>query len=94
MALEKKAKLEVIQIDNDGTLLIRLKISIVLDGEVLQENWHRTAIAPLADPVAQMAEVNDDLFAKGFTAVPAAQINIISEVAIMVRDAAMLLAAR
>lgn len=81
MALERKTRLEAIQIADDGTLLIRMKKTIVDGGEVLKEEWHRTAIPPGIDPDAQMQAVADHLATMGFEAPPAADKALVKTIA-------------
>ena len=59
--LEKKTILDQIEITRDGTIQVRLALLVLEDGEEISSAWHRTSIHPGADPVAQMAAVNDHL---------------------------------
>jgi len=85
--LERKTTLETLQFVDNGTILVRLKRSIVLDGEVLKEEWHRTSIPPDVDPEQQMAAVSAHLISMGFEACPAEQVQTIKLVSDRVHTA-------
>lgn len=80
MPVEKKSTLEAIQFTDDGTLLIRLKKQVIVDGEVLKEEWHRTSITPGVDPAEQMAAVNNHLATMGFSPVVEKELTLLSAV--------------
>ena len=77
---EKKALLDLIQFADDGTILVRMKKKISVDGEIMKEEFHRTSITPGTDPVAQMADVNNHLVTMGFSPVPENELTLLSAV--------------
>lgn len=77
MAIEKTTRLEAIQFTDDGTLLVRMQKRVIVDGEVMKEEWHRTAIPPDTDPDEQMNMVNAHLAAMGHGPVSAKHVDIV-----------------
>jgi hypothetical protein len=55
-----------------------LKQIVSSDGKVLTSEYHRTSVAPDADPAAQMALVDTHLGAMGYPAVKAEDMSVLN----------------
>lgn len=70
----------MVQIADDGVLMLRLKNTTVLDGTVLKEEWHRTSVVPGEDADVRLAEVNTELGTRGFSAVTSRDIGLVKSI--------------
>lgn len=61
--IERKTVLDQSEIQRSGVLGVRIAFILLEDGAEIDCKWHRTAIPIDADPVAQMAYVNEHLSA-------------------------------
>ena len=78
--ISKQTILDRIEILRDGTMQIRFAIQVVEDGNVLANDWHRTALPPGTDLTAQMAAVNDHLVSMGKAAVDPAELTVLTAI--------------
>lgn len=80
MSMEKRARLDRIDIEPDGTLLLRMQKEVVVDGEVVARQPHRTSINPIMDNAKQFAAVNSHLATLGYGAMSADDMGLVDEV--------------
>lgn len=59
--IEKKTVIDQIEITRNGTIQVRFALLVLDDGEEISSRWHRTAIEPGADVVAQLNAVDSDI---------------------------------
>ncbi|WP_224544651.1 hypothetical protein [Mesorhizobium sp. CA16] len=85
MTLERKTVLDLIAPKEDGTVEVRMQKQTVLDGEVLQAQFHRTIVDPLGDVDEQFGLVNTHLAQMGFGPVSTAEIGVVRDTAAAVR---------
>lgn len=65
MALTKVTIVDQVEVPRSGFVQVRMRKQILDDGQVVAEEYHRTAIAPDASPDAQLADVNEHLESMG-----------------------------
>lgn len=85
MAITKRTIIDQIEITRSGSVQVRFAKLLEEDGVPLAEPaYHRTAIQPGGDPLAQMADVNVHLEQMGLAPVAAADIAKIAAVHAMI----------
>jgi len=59
--ITKKTEVNQIEVTQNGTVQIRIKLSVLENGVELNSAWHRTAFYPGCDIDAQFSSVNANL---------------------------------
>lgn len=63
--LVERTIIDQIEICHDGVVRIRFAIQILKDGEIISNNWHRTAIPPEVPSDLQLGAVQEDFRLNG-----------------------------
>lgn len=80
MALEKKTVLDLITTQEDGSIQVRMQKQVVMDGELLKQEYHRTLVDPLGDVDTQFDLVNAHLDQLGYGPVSETDLSMVRTV--------------